>query len=291
MLIYSPFLNRDGASRLPVAAVSTVVNSAPSLAVKGARLSWYWHSRGVGDHGVLDYLVKAEHMSFRQAVETVTGITPATVQARQEAEPPRALILPEKVGIPLRLYDYLCCKCGIDSETINTLIQEERLYADRRGNVVFVGRDEHGKVRFASLRGTYGDCRFRMDCPGSNKRYGFNMEASVPSERLYVYESPIDAMSHGSLVSAAAGNPDACKQHNRLSLAGTSYAALSFFLNQRPSVRELVLCLDNDPAGIVAASTIARKYADNGYMVQFELSKGKDFNEDLQARVKRIQAV
>ena len=45
-----------------------------SLAVKADRLSWYWHSKELGGYGVLDYLVKAENMAFREAVEVVTGI-------------------------------------------------------------------------------------------------------------------------------------------------------------------------------------------------------------------------
>ena len=54
------------------------------------------------------------------------------------------------------------------------------------------------------------------------------------------------------------------------------------FLNQHKAVRELVLCLDNDPAGRDAAVSLARKYADRGYRTRFELPQGKDFNEDLQ---------
>ncbi|HFU4477505.1 TPA: topoisomerase, partial [Streptococcus suis] len=42
-----------------------------SLAVKNDRLSWYWHSKGIGGHGALDYLMKVEHMPFRQAVEAI----------------------------------------------------------------------------------------------------------------------------------------------------------------------------------------------------------------------------
>ena len=155
---------------------------------------------------------------------------------------------------------------------------------------MFVGHDEQGKARFASLRGTYGDFQFRMDCPGSDKRYGFNMAASTPSERLYVFESAIDAMSHACLANNAAGNKDAWKRNNRLSLAGTSDAALDFFLNKRSSVRELVFCLDNDPAGREASAAMARKYAEKGYQTRIELPAGKDFNDDLQARVKQIQA-
>ena len=253
-----------------------------SLAVKADRLSWYWHSQGIGGHGALDYLVKAENMAFRDAVGVITGATPPTAPPRWErqAEPPKTLILPEASGVPLRLYDYLCIKRGIDSEVVNTLMQREKLYEDRRGNVVFVGHDEQGAARFASLRGTYGD--FRGDCLGSDKRYGFSA-VFAPSERLYCYESPIDLMSHASLENAATGDTNAWKRHSRLSLSGTSDVALSFFLNQHKEVKELVLCLDNDSAGREAATLIARKYAYKGYTALNELPRGKDFNEDLQA--------
>jgi len=97
-------------------------------------------------------------------------------------------------------------------------------------------------------------------------------------------------MSHASLVNAATGTLDAWKSDSRLSLSGTSDGALDFFLNQRPSIRELVFCLDNDPAGLVAAATMARKYAEKGYQTRLELPKGKDFNDDLQALKAQIQA-
>jgi hypothetical protein len=259
-----------------------------SLAVKADRLSFYWHSRGVGGFGALDYLVKAENMPFREAVEVITGATPPTAPRLRKAEPPKTLILPESAGVPLRLYDYLCIKRGIDSEVIHSLIQKEMLYEDRRGNVVFVGYDEHQKARFATLRRTQGD--WRGDCSGSDKRYGFSVAACAPSERLYCYESAIDLMSHASLVNADTGDTGAWKQHSRLSLAGTSDAALPFFLNKHKHVKELVLCLDNDPAGREAAALIARKYAAKGYTVLIEFPQGKDFNIDLQALRTQIRA-
>jgi hypothetical protein len=262
----------------------------PSLAVNSDRLSWYWHSKGIGGFGALDYLVKVENIPFRQAVEVVTGTTPAAVPPRHEPPKPKALVLPEKAGIPIRLYDYLCKKRGIDGGIVNALMQNGTLYEDRRGNVVFVSRDEQGKARFASVRGTYGDCCFRGDCAGSDKRYGFIMAASAPSERLYVFESPIDAMSHASLVNAAEGDTEAWKRDSRLSLAGTSVTALNFFLNQHTAVRELVFCLDNDTAGQKAAATMAREYAYLGYTVFNEPPRGKDYNEDLQALRTEIRA-
>jgi hypothetical protein len=256
-----------------------------SLAVKADRLSWYWHSQGAGGFGALDYLTKIEKMPFRQAVEVAAGVaaipTPPPLLENPITVKPKTLILPEKAGMPLKLYDYLCIKRGIDSEIVNRLIQKEQLYEDRRGNVVFVGYDEQGAARFASLRGTHGD--FRGDCAGSDKRYGFAMVACAPSDRLYIFESPIDCMSHASLVNAATGGTGAWKRHSRLSLSGTSDTALPFFLKQHTAVHALVFCLDNDTAGQAAAADMARKYAGQGYKVRIERPQGKDFNEDLTA--------
>jgi len=257
----------------------------PSLAVKADRLSWYWHSRGIGGYGVLDYLMKVEHLPFREAVAAVSGVRQAaaavvTAMTKDRPEPAKSLILPEKAGMPLRLYDYLCLRRGIDGGIVSELIQKGMLYEDRRGNIVFVGFDEHGRARFASLRGTYGDAQFRMDCAGSDKRYGFHM-ACPASERLYLFESPIDAMSHASLEIAATGDAGAWRRHSRLSLAGTSGTALPFFLNQHPAVNDLVLCLDNDPAGREASGVLAREYTEKGFQTRLELPHGKDFNDDL----------
>ena len=256
-----------------------------SLAVKADRLSWYWHSKGLGGHGALDYLVKAENMPFRDAVGVITGATIPTAPLQREAEPPKALVLPESRGVPIKLYDYLCVKRGIDSDIVNSLLQKEMLYEDRRGNVVFVGHDEHGKPRFASLRGTQAD--FRGDCAGSDKRYGFIMAAFAPSERLYIFESPIDAMSHASIMNDGNG---AWKSRSRLSLSGTSDTAMPFFLNQHKEVKELVFCLDNDTAGQEAAAALVRKYADKGYTARIKPPIGKDFNEDLLSQKRQIKA-
>ena len=223
---------------------------------------------------MLDYLTKVENMPFRDAVGVVVGTIPADSteymppQNRASSHmptQPKKLILPEKAGVPLKLYTYLCSKRGIDSDIVNSLMQKEMLYEDRRGNVVFVGYDEQGKPRFASLRGTHGDYSFRGDCSGSDKRYGFSVAATVPSERLYIFESAIDLMSHANL------DKTAWQQHHRLSLSGTSDTAMPFFLNKHKEVNELVFCLDNDAAGRDAAVSLAKKYADKGYYTRLEL--------------------
>ena len=271
----------------------------PSLAIKADRLSWFWHSKGMGGYGVLDYLTKVENMPFRQAVDmAVTNCNCLEFvelynRPEQPSAPPvKKLILPERTGVPLRLYDYLCNKRGIDVEIVNTLMRASMLYEDTRGNIVFVGLDECDKPRFASLRGTQGDCSFRGDCKGSDKRYGFNMSefSQVFPTRLFIFESPIDAMSHASLMNAHVGDKTAWELDSRLSLAGTTDTALPLFLKKHFDVKELIFCLDNDQAGREATATMARKYAEKGFTVLIEYPKGKDFNEDLQAHRAQMQA-
>jgi len=93
-------------------------------------------------------------------------------------------------------------------------------------------------------------------------------------------------MSHASLVNAAMGDTEAWKQHSRLSLAGTSDAALPFFLKQHPTVKELIFYLDGDLAGLEAAVNLLRKYQGKGYSALIEPPQGKDFNEDLTEKIR-----
>ena len=261
----------------------------PSLAVKADRCSWYWHSKGVGGASTLDFLIIAECMPFREAVKTLTGVASVIALPQREAEQPKTLTLPEKAWLPLRLYDYLCIKRGISRNIVDKLIQEGKIYEDKRGNVVFVGFDEDNKPRFASIRGTYTGNDFRMDCAGSDKRYGFNMTYSE-SKSLYIYESALDAMSHATLSCIDECNMGAWKRQNRLSLAGTSDIALLKYIETRPYITELVFCLDNDESGQRASETFKRKYMDKGYSAVSLLPAGKDFSEDLQIMVRQIQA-
>ena len=268
----------------------------PSLSVKNDRLTWYWHSRGVGGRGALDFLIKAEGMGFRDAMAGLSGPNHLPPHPSTPPLPARALILPEKAGfLYTRLYAYLSQTRGIDAGIITALVQEKKLYEDKKGNIVFVGYDENNVPRFASLRGTYTDNPFRMDCPGSDKRYGFNMDKvdKTVNGNLYIFESPIDCMSHATLDVLKTGDKNAWLGDSRLSLGGTSGLALGKYLELHGGAGELIFCLDNDPAGSEAAANLAREYAGKGYRTRIELPKGKDYNDDLLAiqREKDLRAL
>ena len=206
----------------------------------------------------------------------------------ERARQTKRLALPEKASAPLRLYEYLCQKCCIDGEIVNELIHEGKLYQDRLGNAVFVGFNEHNKPRFASVRGLYGENSHRFDCAGSDKRYGFNMAYS-DSDQLYIYESPIGAMSHASMENISKDDKDAWKRSSRLSLGGLSDAAIPKHLEMHPHVKELVFCLDNDLPGQDASTSLSKKYAAKGYITRIEPPLGKDFSIDLIVMKNRVQ--
>ena len=167
-------------------------------------------------------------------------------------------------------------------DIVNALITKEMLYEDISGNLVFVGLDENNKPRFASLRGTNENNNYRADCKGSDKRYSFRMMAEKPKRSIYVFESPIGAISQASIKNIEAGNNQAWKHDNRLSLSGTSLIAMDFYLQTNKAIKELILCLDNDEAGRKATAAIIDKYTRQGYKVVDEPPKAKDYSEDLQ---------
>lgn len=103
--------------------------------------------------------------------------------------------------------------------------------------------------------------------------------------RLYVFESPIDCLSHGSLMNLREQNPYAYLDEARLSLGGVSGKALGCYLKRFTSIKEIVFCLDNDDAGRSAAEKLAREYGGKGYAVRIELPTHKDYNEMLVAEL------
>lgn len=165
-----------------------------------------------------------------------------------------------------------------------TNIAEKKIYQDERNNVVFVGFDEQQQAKFACVRGTNTNVSYRGDCIGSDKRYAFSMEGTNKT-KLFVFEAPIDLLSHATLTNQIVNHPKAWTVHSRVCLAGTSDVALEQFLKTHPEIKELHFYLDNDPAGRSEAEKHCQKYASMGYQVHNHCPKYKDLNEDLIAHV------
>jgi hypothetical protein len=257
-----------------------------SLVVKGDKSRWYWNSKGVGGAGVIDYFMKAEGMTFQEAVNTALNLSVFSAITYTTATPsscakPKVLSLPEKGNPPYtRLFKYLCGERGIDVVIISEMIRQGKIYQDAKENAVFVGYDEKCAPRFASVRGTNPQRRFRMDCAGSDKRYSFSMEGSS-GDALYIFESPIDALSHATLQNLFQDNKDAWKMDSKLSLGGITDIALNSYLKRHPNIKRLIFCLDNDGSGQSASEKFNSKYSALGYDVSCVQSQFKDFNDTL----------
>lgn len=248
---------------------------------------WYWFSRGFGSNNALDYLIKVRGMGFVDAVESLTGknahhystaALPETAIHPVSAE----FKLPPRNKDNVRVMAYLQSR-GIDRNIIMRAIDSGSLYESAAyHNCVFVGRDNAGKARFATQRGTMGN--FKNDIAGSNKRFGFCIPAATDTLAVAVFESAIDTLSMATILKDCHEYP--CP--HLLSLGCTSPLALEQFLKDHPEVCKIILCLDNDLPGQEAAYKMAQLLSEQSKSVKIVLpAEGKDWNAALVASLQK----
>ena len=257
---------------------------------------WCWFSRGIGGYSALDYLIKVKELPFTQAVETIMGnlsAAPPAFAPAPKAPKEKVLLLPQVNRSATHAVEYLHRR-GIDYELINFCIRTGRLYESYPyHNVVFVGMDADGKPRYANQRGIGSD--FIGDANGSDKHYSFGIPAAAAGDTLHLFESAVDLLSYGTLQKLDGKD---WRSENLLSLAGVYKprakieesslpAALVRYLAEHPHIRRVVLRLDNDATGRIAAETVKtllpRKYA-----VTVDIQpppQGKDYNDCLCMRL------
>lgn len=251
---------------------------------------WCWFSRGIGGKTALDYLIKVREIPFPEAVEMIVG--QAAVQApiyepAANQDAPKTLLLPSASCTHENVVRYLAGR-GIDRELIDFCLSTGRLYESegRYHNVVFVGHDRYGKSRYANLRGI--GSAFKGECSGSDKRFSFNIPAEN-SGILHLFESAIDLLSFATI--RKLNGMDWRKDH-LLSLAGVYQPrerieesavplALTQYLRDHPEVKTIVLRLDNDRAGRMAARALMTVLPKDYSTAARFPPKGKDYNDYL----------
>jgi hypothetical protein len=248
----------------------------------------YFHFSTDTHGGPIDFMMQFERMNFKEAVAHLSG---TSLQLHSVSAVPLEhgkLLLPDKAPNYRRVAWYLIQARGIESEIVSRLMHEKKLYQqDKTGNCVFIGYDQPGTARYCSLRGSSPERPFKQDRENSDKSYPFCITGN--SGRIYVCESPIDAMSRATLAKL---NGLDWRSDHYISLGCLSDQALDRFL-QHNDVTEIIFCLDNDehatyqngsPApnwGQEAALSFAQKYAVLGYLTSIEKPHEKDINEDL----------
>ncbi|UQT48652.1 DUF3991 and toprim domain-containing protein [Flavonifractor plautii] len=178
-----------------------------------------------------------------------------------------------------RLYAYLLKKAPHRPGGAEYLVRAGLVYEDEKyHNAVFIGKDEHGVVRHAHKRSTSDIGKtFRINVEGSDPRYSFHWNGT--SDRLYVFEAPIDLLSFLTLY------PKDWQQHSYVALCGVGEQAMLWMLEQAPEIRHPILCLDHDAAGIESTGRLKEVLSERGYSETAVLqSIHKDWNEDVKAR-------
>lgn len=224
------------------------------------------------------------HPSFKDAVTFILGDNTIS-RVREENMPveKQPFLMPESSGRTDSMYRYLTKTRCLSERTVNFFYEHGMIYEDTHKNVVFVGRDKEGVMRYAAKRGTFSIGKpYKKDAPGSEKAYSFNL-ANEKSTSLVVTEAPIDLMSYAELTGDFSSN--------MVSLGGTSSTALVQFLKDHPGIKEVHMFLDCDIPGTKATVKIREelrlrygdrlKVYDRRNPYNMEAIGAKDINEFL----------
>ena len=145
---------------------------------------WYRFSGSKGGHPI-DFLMEFYNMSFPEAVKTLINELPGEDKQevkkmeQEDAGIHEGYPIPlEKVKLQLpkayenndRVREYLIKERKISEKIIDQMLAEGKIYEDAvKHNVIFIGYDPKGTVRYAGIRGTKE--KYRGDAPGSEKAY------------------------------------------------------------------------------------------------------------------------
>lgn len=152
-----------------------------------------WH-QGLGGGGAIDLAMHLNDLDFKAAVAWLRChflIPPGS----DPPPAPRRLTLPPPDRSRLSaVKHYLVHDRAITPSLTDALIASGKLYADRRGNAVFLLLGKENTPVGAELRGT-GPHRWRGMAPGSQKDRGYFSVDALDAARVILCESAIDAIS------------------------------------------------------------------------------------------------
>ena len=216
------------------------------------------------------FLLKEQNASVPEPLERA--------EYKKRAKQKKPFALPPAHSDMRRVYGYLLNRRFIDREVITFFTRQKMLYEDAAyHNAVFVGYDESGVARHAHKRSTYSDSDFKGNVDSSQPEYSFHWIGG--SDRLYVFEAPIDLLSYLTLHS------DGWQKHSYVALCCAGLQAAVYQAQQNAYVREVIVCTDYDEAGIEAYYRIREALAETSRItVLREHSCYKDWNEDIQAQ-------
>lgn len=170
------------------------------LSITGSKF-FNWHSCQ-GGGGAIDLVMHLGGWNARQAIEwlwyhqgdnQLAGKNPATASDSTASSPLR--LPPSSPANLERVRQYLHQRRCLSTEILASLIDERKLYADGRGNAVFLMvAGKPNRPIGAELRGT-GSCLWRGLAPGTRRDAGYFWIGGAEARNIVLCESAIDAIS------------------------------------------------------------------------------------------------
>ena len=234
---------------------------------------WFHQYEQVGGDAV-DFACRFYGMDYPEAVQLMLAMGVGPIREPVEPFPNKPLEIPEKHDNMRRVYGYLLRRRGIDKEVLDTFAYRGLVYECKKyHNAVFVGTDKAGKIRHIHKRSTAAQGSFRGNAPGSIPEYSFHWLGG--GDILYLFEAPIDMLSFISLYKHC------WKNQSYAAACGVSDRVLWQILKDRPHIKKVYLCFDNDEKGQQAAKRITRQLNEQGITSEILTPAAKDWNEDL----------
>lgn len=235
---------------------------------------WYHQYEQKGGDAI-DFVRRFYNKDYAEAVEMLLNgsggqiITSPPIEIRC-----KNFELPQKNDRMSRLFSYLLLTRGIDKDVLYEFVRRKMIYesADYH-NAVFVGYDTNGKPRHAHKRGTVTSNPYKGNVAGSQPEYSFHFNGT--SDRLYLFEAPIDMLSFISI------HKENWKNHSYGASCSVSERVLFQCLKDNPNIKKVYLCFDNDQAGQLANKRIAEKLNKMNIQNEILIPIHKDWNEDL----------
>lgn len=249
-----------------------------------------WHRFSTNEAGktAVDYLMKVEKMTLQEAVKNVLNREMVKyTMLKEEQKENRKIVIPVRASTNIQAIEYLKNR-GIDEEIIQECVDKKLIYQENQtNNVVFLGYDNEGNIKYAGCRST-NNTRIMRDAKGSSKEFSFRLLSNKKSSTLHIFESSIDLLSYATMLKIKGYD---YKKYNLIALAGVYQPssnieqskvpiAIQSYLNKYKDVQDIVLHFDNDRAGRQA--TKAMILALNKYNVyDIPAPYGKDINDYL----------
>jgi len=245
-----------------------------SVTISGGK--WYDHKNQHGGYAV-KFLQEFLGFSFQDSVLELLGGNCSAQIAKPSTKPvTKPFELPEVNADMRRVFAYLTKQRFINPQIISHFAHEHKIYEDKQfHNVVFVGTDENGVPKQASVRSTISFGKpFRITVAGSDTNYSFSHFGN--DEKLFVFEAPIDMLSFITLYQKD------WQQHSYIAMNGVYESAVLKALESHADLHSVYLCTDKDTGGIEAAERLWDILSEHGYTDIFRIAPQlKDWNESL----------